>query len=84
MRAMDDLHKMTNGAAPDHIIVSERIWDELEQTNGFEQIRYSDTRFGDVDYGYLGMRVWKSSALDGREQEFIVLTDGMFVRIFSL
>lgn len=55
----------------DHIIVSERVWHEDLPGSVREK-----------DWQYLGMNVWKSSVLDKRDKDALLMTDEVFNTIF--
>lgn len=56
----------------DHIIVSERVWHE--ELPAFVR---------EKGWPYLGMNIWKSSVLDKRDKDALLMTDEVFNTIFS-
>lgn len=75
MDYQDAAHKLTDGETPSHIVLSEEMWHFLSETHKFEQLQSSDAN------GFLGMRVWKSTALDRHEKHALLLSDVAFRQI---
>lgn len=72
---MDIVYSMTEGKVPDHLIVSETVWNEMEENSKFEQL--SDDS-NPKRPGFLGMRVWYSRALDERGAVGLLMSEQAF------
>lgn len=68
------------GTAPDHIILSKEIYDWLDENNGLETLR--DSSYPQRP-GYLGMKVWWSTALDERDNAALLISDKVFDEIVT-
>jgi len=83
MDEIDEVHKMTDGSTPDHIIVSEAIWRDMKTKKRFEKIGSTDIpKRRRQAFGFMGMRVWKSGALDRRDKDALLLSEEVFASVF--
>lgn len=62
------------GETPDHLIVSEKLWDKMKHGAKFETL--SENKFNRP--GYLGMQVWHSESLDKREKRALLMSSQAF------
>lgn len=72
---LDVAHDMTDGKVPDHLIVSEEVWNRMEKNNSFETLA---DKSNPKRPGYLGMKVWYSNTLDRREKTALLLSEQAF------
>lgn len=80
MRVMDyqdAAHELTDGDTPDHILLSEEMWNFLDESHKFEQL--ADGKM--LESGFLGMNVWKCEALDNHNRVALLLSDKAFQQI---
>lgn len=73
--AVDEVHIETDGETPDHLIVSEEVWNLLEEKRRFEEL---EDNSNPKRPGYLGMKVWYSRTLDERGKVALLLSDQAF------
>jgi hypothetical protein len=78
---MDELDRAytEHGQTPDHVIVSEDVWNEIT----FEQLSQSLSESGNLRRGYFGMHVWRSNALGTDLDSAILLSDDVFKDVFG-
>lgn len=82
MAAMDDYHERTDGSTPDHIIVSRAVWRDMKTRSRFEKIGSTDIpKRRRQSFGFMGMRVWQSGALEKRNQDFLLVSEDVFERV---
>lgn len=61
------------GESPDHIVLSEEVYDFLDESHNFERLQDNN-----VESGFIGMRVWKSPALDSHDKAALLLSTEAF------
>lgn len=76
----DEVWEEYDGETPDHLIVSQEIYSELEGWNRLEPL--SDKSHPRRP-GYLGMKVWYSRALDERGKKALLISDEVFEQIVT-
>lgn len=74
MDYQDAAHRLSDGDTPDHIVLSEEMWNFLDETHKFEQLA-NDNLSGK---GFVGMNVWKSDVLDKRDKDALLLSTEAF------
>lgn len=79
MAELDEVYERTDGSTPDHMIVSEAVWTNMKRNSKLERLRESD--FSGHNYGYMGMVVWRSSTLDDRDKDALLLSSDVFERL---
>lgn len=72
---MDLAFDITDGEVPDHLIVSEEVWNRMAENNKFEKLADSSNPNRP---GFLGMRVWYSRTLDERGKVGLLMSDQAF------
>jgi predicted HTH transcriptional regulator len=75
---IDEVHLETDGETPDHLIVSDEVWEDFRLRSRFEELK--DTS-NPKRPGYLGMKVWHSSSLDKRGKVGLLLSEQAFQAI---
>ena len=85
MDELDVVNERADGSTTDHIIVSRAVWRDMEMHNRFEKIGSTDipNRRRTEVYGFMGMRVWQSGALDRREKDALLLSEEVFDQLFQ-
>jgi len=79
---MDDYHERTDGSTPDHIIVSRAVWRDMKTKSRFEKIGSTDIpKRRRQAFGFMGMRVWQSGALEKRNQDFLLVSEDVFASV---
>lgn len=83
MGELDVVHEMTDGSTPDHIIVSRAVWRDMKTKSKFEKLNSTDVpKRRRAAYGFMGMRVWPSAALDRRGKDALLLSEKVFRELF--
>lgn len=59
------------GDSPDHIVLSEEMYNFLDETHNFEQLQNSNK---DTNTGFIGMTVWESKVLDKKDKQALLLS----------
>jgi hypothetical protein len=81
MDRQDAAYELTDGESPDHIILSESMWNFLDESHNFEQLK--DTS-GAKKEGFIGMKVWKCSSLEKHGKHALLLSESAFRHVAPL
>ncbi len=65
------------GESPDHIVLSEEMFEFLNGLHKFERLQNGDN-------GFIGMQIWKSSSLDSYNKAALLLSTEAFRDIATL
>lgn len=76
----DRVYEEYDGRTPDHIIVSQEIYHELDGWNRLEPLADNSPP---KRPGYVGMKVWYSRALDKREKVALLVSDEVFEELVT-
>ena len=76
----DEAYEEYDGETPDHIIVSQEIYSQLE---GWNRLELLADKSRPKRPGYIGMKVWYSRALDRRGKKALLVSDEVFNEIVT-
>lgn len=81
LEQIDDVHEKNDGKTPDHVILPNSIKEDVR----LEKLDTKKREFQvtNDEFGLIGMQVWFSSTLDHHEKKALLLSDEVFVKLFS-